>query len=1032
MTSDFDNDEISDTAFPVNFTDDTVSLDLFGICIKKEPRDVVHASGISENTEPENDVYSTHSDVFDAQDESSQDQLPDIDDFSIIDPDSFTIEDAEPDTFAIQEEVKPEASVSLSESTDQIVFEEMLPDSSPAQDFEKNTDTPDTDIPAASHASGAESSDFNTVDFDDFFTESSTDTQSHSNSANTQPEYSEPPSVISTDVEIVFEDYQPDEAASIVETDDEHAEPDSASDVHEAIEEASSGYGDVILDSADKEEIFIEPRMSDTVIESHEIVTSDFENLDISDFNESMLPSDQDFSSFLDDLNTSTKSDAGLAAIVPGSASDDLDLDSFISSFNETGGASPEEHVKLFDDVEPVDLDLEFDEKFIEDSQKIKAIGSSVTESEFFNLEFGVELVDETSPEFINDESSLSFDTSDFDTILSTGDVSASPLPSDSSTKLESATEFDDFLSKLDSEPGPVQSKKESSSTSTRVKPLYALSVSEDDGMAPVAAPVPESSSIDDDIAVSLWDRQICANNEKKNLDAELISDAILAVAVEADSFEEEEFLDIPVDKDYNMTDNNQDFTLSESIKSEECVSLEFDDISAVEQELTDLTPETGDTTVITNDKSTELLMRIADELSSIKEEISTLKNELAVFKAGSPVQGLIPEQDNAVQQESTGFFTDDDPDEAIALTGDELNNILITADFTEEKSEEAFVDDIEPVSNESDDITISTESGSLTEENENDFSTESSGIEVQEDVEFSEFTEEKLLVDETLQEEEAAPYDFGESEIPDTLPESFLEDENVSPPFDLEVSHVNSLEEDTSYLEGSETEDSAVEDISIQEPDLEIIDFDDEKLEEPALDEFNLDLSDLDAEFPSVQEIPVPADDMQDTPSASETSFNQTDSQFDLDTASSADTESDRESIQIPLSDGLSESTVDEFSIDFAADSQTFSQSDDETIGETKYTEEQNIDFNASTDLPQDPIVEIESTDDISSATDSKNVFVTGVDSIPTDLKEEIKSVLSYMDQLLESLPEEKIEEFARSEHFEVYKKLFGELGIS
>ena len=35
-------------------------------------------------------------------------------------------------------------------------------------------------------------------------------------------------------------------------------------------------------------------------------------------------------------------------------------------------------------------------------------------------------------------------------------------------------------------------------------------------------------------------------------------------------------------------------------------------------------------------------------------------------------------------------------------------------------------------------------------------------------------------------------------------------------------------------------------------------------------------------------------------------------------------------------------------------------------------------------------------------------------------------------MDQLLESLPEEKIEEFARSEHFEVYKKLFEELGIT
>jgi hypothetical protein len=50
---------------------------------------------------------------------------------------------------------------------------------------------------------------------------------------------------------------------------------------------------------------------------------------------------------------------------------------------------------------------------------------------------------------------------------------------------------------------------------------------------------------------------------------------------------------------------------------------------------------------------------------------------------------------------------------------------------------------------------------------------------------------------------------------------------------------------------------------------------------------------------------------------------------------------------------------------------------------------------------------------------------------ALPENLKQEIRSVLSYMDQLLESLPEEKIEEFARSEHFEVYKRLFEELGL-
>jgi hypothetical protein len=50
----------------------------------------------------------------------------------------------------------------------------------------------------------------------------------------------------------------------------------------------------------------------------------------------------------------------------------------------------------------------------------------------------------------------------------------------------------------------------------------------------------------------------------------------------------------------------------------------------------------------------------------------------------------------------------------------------------------------------------------------------------------------------------------------------------------------------------------------------------------------------------------------------------------------------------------------------------------------------------------------------------------------VPAKFKEELRTVLSYMDILLESLPDEKIEEFARSEHFEPYKKLFKELGLT
>jgi hypothetical protein len=53
------------------------------------------------------------------------------------------------------------------------------------------------------------------------------------------------------------------------------------------------------------------------------------------------------------------------------------------------------------------------------------------------------------------------------------------------------------------------------------------------------------------------------------------------------------------------------------------------------------------------------------------------------------------------------------------------------------------------------------------------------------------------------------------------------------------------------------------------------------------------------------------------------------------------------------------------------------------------------------------------------------------GADGISPSLKGELKSVLAYMDHLLESLPEEKIEAFAKSEYFDTYKKIFKELGL-
>jgi ribosome-binding ATPase YchF (GTP1/OBG family) len=78
------------------------------------------------------------------------------------------------------------------------------------------------------------------------------------------------------------------------------------------------------------------------------------------------------------------------------------------------------------------------------------------------------------------------------------------------------------------------------------------------------------------------------------------------------------------------------------------------------------------------------------------------------------------------------------------------------------------------------------------------------------------------------------------------------------------------------------------------------------------------------------------------------------------------------------------------------------------------------------------EPEEEIEEAEEIEeSIPEIKAVDKSENPEIPTHLKKELKTVLSYMDQLLEALPDNKIEEFARSSYYETYKKLFKDLGL-
>lgn len=842
MTPDNENDDITEASFPVNFGDETEVLDQYGVWVKSGPRDAsadslsgpsVARMKIKPTAQAEPDALPDLPD-FDSEidlepsivlegvapaddfvlpdfDETPTETLDVTDDFSLSELDDVA------DAFAAADEPlrSSDGFASLAdEEPVEIVFEELAPQES--EPFFERLETPGENQ-AISRPSEAE------YDISSF-----------------TPDVSETPII---DKEIVFEDITPDAGSVRAEAEaEEIVDIDAIEGLPESIELPAEASFDVSLDD------LVEEKKTDT------------------------MPSDEDFSSFLDDLNAGNVEPTATPVPSPSSADDGLDLDSFINAFNETGGASPEENEKVFDDDEPVDIDLDFDEAFIKDAEKIKATGSTVTESEFFNSEFGVELIDETSSSQLD---------ADLDDLVSAASETPAAKrnerkerePSPAEASLEVTDEFDDFLSSLDTTPSAPTVGGDRAAVQSKPRQAINLTVTEEDQID-IGNAVADTASSEEDLTVSLD-----GGPTEVRADAAVTTEEIVEIPAKSGYNESISALEPEQPKGEEIEFEGGEFQLS----PEDEISLEFDDVLAVERELQASTDDGGEDSVMQNDKSTELLMRIAEELSSIKMEISTLKGELASAKAGMSESTAAPEQDNS------GFFSDDDQDEAIALTGDELNNILITADFTEEKTEEPAAE------------------GTPVEEISLDVPTE----EVGEAVEF---------------------------EIPDTLPDSAFE---AVPDFDTEainVSHINKVDDDTSYLEGADGE-TTIDDVAIEEPELETIDFDEEKLEEPKLDEFNIDLSGVEDDF----SVPVAA-----APVAA----------FEPETIEVA------EEALAPLAEAI----------------------------------------------PDAPATK----------------------ALPLELKDEIKSVLSYMDQLLESLPEDKIEEFARSEHFEVYKKLFEELGIS
>jgi hypothetical protein len=107
-----------------------------------------------------------------------------------------------------------------------------------------------------------------------------------------------------------------------------------------------------------------------------------------------------------------------------------------------------------------------------------------------------------------------------------------------------------------------------------------------------------------------------------------------------------------------------------------------------------------GKTENLQDGSTPDVLLKIEQELLDIKQELSALKNELSMLQ--KPEKKDEEVEVTPVTDDTKGFFNEEE-DETIALTGDELDNILNTADITEETAEKETLSDDKAPSDELD-----------------------------------------------------------------------------------------------------------------------------------------------------------------------------------------------------------------------------------------------------------------------------------------------------------------------------------------
>jgi len=452
---------------------------------------------------------------------------------------------------------------------------------------------------------------------------------------------------------------------------------------------------------------------------------------------------------------------------------------------------------------------------------------------------------------------------------------------------------------------------------------------------------------------------------------------------------------------------------------------------------------------------SADILEMIESDLKQIKSEIQTLKRELTSMGRAGGAAGQLEVQ--PVPEGPPGFFNQEE-DETIALTGDELDNILNTADITEETAEpmveepEVELHDLgqEAVPLDLEEVEALPEEPSAEEE-----ILELGALDLEEDHPGEEMSGEDLPEIE-IDIGEAEPVESGEAAEPAEA-ELSAEDEDLllenledaGEPVDLDLENFTN-QASSAPAEAEDEEELILEDLGESPEGEEELTLDaDTAAEQAGLEELELEELELEElELPAGEDAGQPVIELaEETAAESLEGFDLEEADLeavDFEELGAAEAEEQLESIgefEEPLGELADEDTgeellelegLDELSgEDSGGEVSAEELSMEELPAEDLSLEEPELaaeDAPADLELPEQ-IDEVEALDEVSGGQGPEAPRVAG--AMSPELKKDVTSVLSYLDQLLEALPEEKIREFAQSEYFETYKRLFDELGL-